>query len=324
MTDNFKRPTEAEICNIFDECYRELAAEGDLHKIRGLFYDKLGFLLIEVREFLPHAPHPGSIMMIDSAMASRLGETPVIVYAFHYNPNSIGENAMLFLVRTKERKIRLFAVETHCGRFYLCEYRGFNHVNYGVVDLNEAAEKVAQKLFENKYNESDFKTGGVMSDTGDWGDKIIITLHSDGERRHKKWCDNYDENNCKVLCGKCVGSTHCEYYKNKNADSSHVFYRKEVGGGGTGEVSDEKPNCIGVWRERYRAASYGDKLLNKIVLIKKTPHTFRICEVTSEDFYFFTVEYDGREHRYEKRTAYRNHSVYIFCGLEFSENVEEV
>lgn len=159
---------------------------------------------------------------------------------------------------------------------------------------------------------------------GDWGDKIIITLHSDGERRHKKWCDNYDDNYCRVLCEKCVGSAHCEHYKNKNADSSHIFYRKVVGEGGTGEVPDEKTTGVSDCRERYRIASYGDKLLNKIILIKNTPHTFRICEVTSEDFYFFTVEYDGKKHRYEKRTAYRNNSVYIFCGLHFPKNKEEV
>lgn len=159
---DFKRPTEAEICAIFDERYRELAAERDLHKIKGLFSDELGFLLIEVNEFLPYAPLLGSIMTIDFAVASKLDETPVIVYAFHYDPNSIGENAFLFLVRTKERKIRLFTVETHCGRFYLCEYRGFGHINYGVVDLEELVEKLAQELFENKPNENDFKMGGVM------------------------------------------------------------------------------------------------------------------------------------------------------------------
>ena len=322
--DNLKRFTEAEICDAFDECYDELVSEGVPHKIEGLFCDRLGFLLIDVCEFLPHAPLPWTIKMVDSARSFKLGEAHVISYVFRYRLNSIGDNALLFIARTTERKIRLFTVETHRERFYLCEYCGYSHLNYGTVDPKMALKRVTEQLARNNFDQKRTKMEEYMPKTGDWGDKIIITLHSDGERRHKKWCDNYDENNCKVLCGKCVGSAHCDYYKNKNADSSHVFYRKEVGGGGTGEVSDEKPNCIGLWRERYRAASYGDKLLNKIVLIKKTPHTFRICEVTSEDFYFFTVEYDGREHRYEKRTAYRNHSVYIFCGLEFSENVEEV
>lgn len=322
---NFKRPTEAEICGTFDERYSELIEEGGSHKIQGLFRDKLGFLLMDVCALLPHAPHPGSIVMIDSAFTSRLDEIPAIVYTFHYNPNSIGENALLFLVRTKERKIRLFAVETHGGQFYLCEYRDFSHLNYGIVDPEKLADKVAEKLMENKYNKNSFEMEDVMSDTGNWGDKIIITLHSDGERRHKKWCDNYDDNFCRVRCEKCIGSAHCEYYKNKYADNSHVFYRKKVGEGGTGKMPGiNRLSEIGAWRERYRAASYGDKLLHEIVFVRNTPHTFRICEVKNEDFYYFIVEYDGREHKYEKRTAYRRHSVYIFCGLEFDGNEEQV
>ena len=165
-----------------------------------------------------------------------------------------------------------------------------------------------------------------MSKTGSWGDKIIITLHSDGRRRHKTWCENYREGNyCTLLQGRCVGSAHCEHYKNRNEGGSDVLYRVARTVEQEGKTVVAPPRRGFTLCERYRQASYGDKLLGKTVLVKNTPHTFRICEVTWEDIGFFKVRYDGREHKYAKQVAYRNQGVYLYIGTEVAlEGGEEI
>ena len=160
-----------------------------------------------------------------------------------------------------------------------------------------------------------------MSKTGEWGDKIIVTLRGDGVRRHKKWCENYREGNlCAAPCGKCIGSAHCDYYKSKTKEEGVYTYSalpeedpvkptKPVG------EQTEKPS-VPVYREYYRRATWGDKLLDKTVLIKTTALTFRIADVTKEALLTFTAEYDGREHRYDKMIAYKKGIVYVFTGME--------
>ena len=155
-----------------------------------------------------------------------------------------------------------------------------------------------------------------MSKTGDWGDKIITTLHSDGIRRHKKWCDNYDGGHCLAICSKCIGSAHCNNYINKDEKDSHSFYIKKIGEGGSVKIPNDKIDLHRIWCEFYHLATYGDHLLHKTILVKKTPFTFRIGTVTSEDLHYFIVKYDGSEHKYEKKAAYRNKSVYVFDGIE--------
>ena len=134
------------ICRAFDERYGELAAENTEHKIQGLFRDEYGFLLLDVCEYLPHAPHLGSLAPIRSACASSIKGCKVIVYEFYFNVRSIGENALLILVKTEEPGIRLFAVETHLGGYYLCEYRDNSHRNYGKIEPSAIAERVAELL----------------------------------------------------------------------------------------------------------------------------------------------------------------------------------
>lgn len=53
-----------------------------------------------------------------------------------------------------------------------------------------------------------------MSNTGKWGDKIIITLHGDGIRRHKTWCKHYirDDKWCAKHDFRCPGAAHCDDY----------------------------------------------------------------------------------------------------------------
>ena len=150
-----------------------------------------------------------------------------------------------------------------------------------------------------------------MSKTGNWGDKIIVSLHSDEKRRHKKWCDNYREGNyCIANCGRCTGSAHCDFYKNKSEADSNVSYCNKPPR--VERETDKHAEMGFIWREYYRPANYGDRLLHSTVLVRSTPYTFRIGEVVNEDLYYFVVKYDGKEHKYSKKTAYRNRSVYIF------------
>lgn len=317
---------------MFDDAYEKLASEGNIHKIENLFFDAMGFLLLDACDLLPHAPHIRYIITIDSVMPSRAGDMPMLVYTFRYDPQSIGENAMIFLVKTKDSRIRLLALETHRGSYYLCEYAGYSHLNYGKIESEDLRVEIEKRLVSDavkpakedptEHNISySASPSGYVSHRGDWGDKIIITLHSDGKRRHKKWCKNYDDNYCTALCRKCIGSAHCEHYKNDCESCSDVFHSKNDI---VDKSSSPKSPSGYSWCELYRAASYGDKLLGKTVLVKNAPHTFRICEVTEEDFHFFSVEYNGKKHKYAKQTAYRNRSVYIFTGTENIRVTEDI
>jgi hypothetical protein len=54
-----------------------------------------------------------------------------------------------------------------------------------------------------------------MSNTGTYGNMVIVYLYSHDERRHRKWCVHYSnkDNCCGEINGKCCGSAHCQYYK---------------------------------------------------------------------------------------------------------------
>lgn len=62
----------------------------------------------------------------------------------------------------------------------------------------------------------------------------------------------------------------------------------------------------------------------RTVLVKVTPYTFRIGAVVDDDFYFFTVNFDGRNHKYEKRTVFRNDGLYIFTEVEVDYGEEYI
>ena len=153
-----------------------------------------------------------------------------------------------------------------------------------------------------------------MSDTGMWGSQIIVTLHSDGERRHQKWCVNYTDDYCKYYCEKCRGSAHCSQYKNKHSDGTSVFRPKETD---AEPVDPPKPGFM--YREYYRLAGFNEKLLNKTVLIKNTPYTLRFGFVTAEDWDFIYVEYDGKVHKHQRLTVYRSQAIYVYDGIKEEE-----
>ena len=138
-----------------------------------------------------------------------------------------------------------------------------------------------------------------MSRRGDWGDKIIITLHSNDARRNKHWCVNYKQSDksCFETVTKCTGSAHCPYYRQM----------ADVGPVEPGSVPDhvpiiklDEPKPSTVQTEPVRVyipghnPAFGEKLLGKVVLIKdRITGRFTIGEIVSENHDSITVERDN-------------------------------
>ena len=172
-----------------------------------------------------------------------------------------------------------------------------------------------------------------MSDTGWWGDKIIVVLQSDGRRRHKKWCKHYSYGECDKLCGKCIGSAFCEQYVNGIAEAEPVWRSRED----VNRFDEKRPEATSVLtrprtlklvkRELYRQAGRTENLIGKTVMVRNTPHTFRIGEVVEESFDHMGVEYGGRIHTYVKKVAFRNEGVYVLeeegCFYDSPEGYSE-
>ena len=68
--------------------------------------------------------------------------------------------------------------------------------------------------------------------------------------------------------------------------------------------------------EFYRRAQFGDKLLHKTVLVKRSENSLKIGTVTQEDFRRITIVYDGEEHRYDKYVACKNSAIYVLEKTE--------
>lgn len=158
-----------------------------------------------------------------------------------------------------------------------------------------------------------------MSEKGMWGDRQIVYLTGDGTRRHKAWCANYRDGRCAILDGKCIGSAHCAHYKGKVNETGKVrIYRPGPDTEGTYIIDPDPdtpppppPKEGTVWKELYRLAGWGDKLLREIVMVRRNALQFRIGYVREEDLHTFTIESGGETHKYNKREAYRGKSVYI-------------
>ena len=160
-----------------------------------------------------------------------------------------------------------------------------------------------------------------MSSTGDWGDKLIVTLHSDGIRRHQNWCRHYEAagKRCTLLCEKCRGSAFCQYYKTgikEEAPTTPSLPPKKARAGvATKQPASPKPVTppppSPKVEELFRRAGHGDKLLGKTVLIRKDIFSFKIAEVIEEDFHLFYTLEQGQKRTYVKRTAYEKKAIYI-------------
>ena len=159
-----------------------------------------------------------------------------------------------------------------------------------------------------------------MSRTGEWGDKIVITLTSDGKRRHKKWCENYiqEDSFCSVLCRKCIGSAHCEYYRDK-LENTQEYIPKSTQPEETQETLGYKLSPV--YDEYYRRATMADKLLGETVLVRGNYNTYKIGTVCYDSFSFFSVEYGGRIHKYSKHLAIRI-GVYVLEDTKLEPRVE--
>lgn len=159
-----------------------------------------------------------------------------------------------------------------------------------------------------------------MSNTGTWGDKIIIILPTDGIRRHKTWCEHYRSSDkyCTRLCHRCIGSAHCDHYISKIREelpSAPIRLSPSTPSFPTAQPVDPPPPPLKkpTMQEHYRLARYGDKLLGQTVLIWKNAFSFKICDVVAEDHRsFITLEKDQKQHSYQKSLAFRKKAVYVF------------
>ena len=145
--------------------YREYSKLREFARIiEGKWDDPAVNLLFAVCNQMPYSPPPHSLFCTHVVVAEDLDGLPAIVFDFAYNPNSIAQNVFVFLVMTKEEKIRFFTVETSVGKsFMLCEYTGSSHCNYGKVDLKNALTRIKEVLNENKCKaEIPIKVGSLV------------------------------------------------------------------------------------------------------------------------------------------------------------------
>lgn len=164
-----------------------------------------------------------------------------------------------------------------------------------------------------------------MSTTGCWGSSLIVYLHSDGKRRHKKWCDYYEdaESFCRYKCEKCCGSAFCEHYKDGAREEEPIWTSKIKYVDPPRPANPPKQTVKVAKCEFYRLATRGEHLLGKTVMVRNTPHTFRIGIVIEDSFDYFSVDYEGRVHKYEKRRCFSNNALYIYTGENYYREYED-
>lgn len=154
-----------------------------------------------------------------------------------------------------------------------------------------------------------------MSHTHEWGDKVIIVLSSHDERRLKNWCQYYRKTDkfCEKLCIKCPGSAHCESYL--CAEGMGPLRKEEVQKISSAVpvvYSAHEPMPIQTIIERQKKpanqilisdrvkvlghyATYGDRLVGKIVLVKRSGGIYKFGCVESQDYENTVVELDDGE-----------------------------
>ena len=140
------RSAENDLCKELDAIYAKLEADGGTRLTNNIKGDEAGAFLLTICAKMPHAPLLHTLAGLCAISIENLDGQPAIVYSFRYAPKSICQNACIFLVHTETEKIRLFAVETDFLAFALCEYSGNSHLNYGPVELNNAASRIKEIL----------------------------------------------------------------------------------------------------------------------------------------------------------------------------------
>lgn len=133
------------LCNFHRQSAHKLIQHGTKLLDKPLFFYIEGAVLINVcmqMEFKPHIRFT-DIYSVDAEMLNGL---PAIIYGCHFDPNTIAENAIIILIATEENAFRLFTVETHQRRFFLCEYPGYGHILHDEVLPEEIPEKIEELL----------------------------------------------------------------------------------------------------------------------------------------------------------------------------------
>ncbi len=181
-----------------------------------------------------------------------------------------------------------------------------------------------------------------MSSRGNWGDRSITYLHTDGKRRHKSRCEHYNYKNKKCLLSgeRCFGSAHCDNYKSSRIEPvekyehhkehdivpipDDYYYPPELL-----SVDPLKPICVDPPMHIYvdppvffrrslfhdiipgHFPPFGERLARKTVLIRTALGVF-VGRVTQEDYGFIITELESGEiKKFERRTAIRRHTFYV-------------
>ena len=136
-----------DICNKFECAYSDLknrqgSISAPYHKA---IEDVAGAILLDVCKHIPHAPLTHTLWNLCQIYTSGVNTNHALVYKFLHRQSSICENAYIYLVHHND-SIRLFAVETDFGRYVLCEYSGYKHINYGNVAICDVRAKIGEIL----------------------------------------------------------------------------------------------------------------------------------------------------------------------------------
>lgn len=126
--------------------YLRLKLDGGARMVNNITKDEAGNLLLEVCASMPYAPAPHMLRGLYIISVEDLDDEPAIVYSFKSSAGSIAQLVYIFLIRTKNSKLRLFTVETSFP-FALCEYLDGNHMNYGQLnDLKDVPKRIKAVL----------------------------------------------------------------------------------------------------------------------------------------------------------------------------------
>ncbi len=137
----------ATLCEFHRKTVNVLIHQGTKLLDRSLFFSNEGYILINVcaqMEFKPHIRFT-DIHSVDAEIVNGL---PALIYGCHFDSDTIAENAMIILIATEEKTFRLFTVETHQRRFFLCEYPGNGHILHDEV-LPEKIQGKIEELLKN-------------------------------------------------------------------------------------------------------------------------------------------------------------------------------
>lgn len=144
-TPNDNEAYEKELCEKMNAIFLRLKLNGGARLVQNIKADEAGRFLLIVCENMPHAPSNNLFNGLYVISVEDLGDEPAIVYSFKSMQGTIGQLVFLFLVRTKNTKLRLFTVETSFP-FALCEYANGSHLNYGQIELADVPTRITEIL----------------------------------------------------------------------------------------------------------------------------------------------------------------------------------